>query len=72
MGRIPVVVEGLFWFFYHDSREMKDHPEFGSHFHWNVNIADVLSQEERTTYISFKGPTNSVVHEDYDKTCENI
>lgn len=71
-GRAPVVAQGQFWFFFHDSREMKDHPEYGSHFHWNVNIADVLSEEERTSYMTFEGPTSINSNDAYKTNCGKI
>ena len=38
----------------------------------NVNVADMLSEEERTTYVKFEGPTDSVVNGQYETICEKI
>ncbi|KAH6885661.1 hypothetical protein BKA70DRAFT_1410522 [Coprinopsis sp. MPI-PUGE-AT-0042] len=71
-GDAPIVAQGFFWFFFHESREMKDHPEYGSHYHWVVNIADVLTEEERTSHISFQGPVNTESSHAYMNNCQPV
>ncbi|KAH6906576.1 hypothetical protein BKA70DRAFT_1224398 [Coprinopsis sp. MPI-PUGE-AT-0042] len=52
-GDALIVAEGYFWFFFHEVREKKDRPDLGSHYHWNVKIANVLTEQERTTHMKF-------------------
>ncbi|KAH6867634.1 hypothetical protein BKA70DRAFT_1360300 [Coprinopsis sp. MPI-PUGE-AT-0042] len=71
-GDASIVAEGFFWFFFREKREVKGHPEYGSHYHWAANIAEVLNEEERTTHMMFQGPVSVKSSTVYDTNCHKI
>ncbi|RXW21139.1 hypothetical protein EST38_g4698 [Candolleomyces aberdarensis] len=70
-GRVPVVAEGVVWFFYPERRAPADDPEHSKHYHWGINIADVLTQEERTSYADIKGPIRGTYQASYSTSCQD-
>lgn len=69
-GRVPVMASGRVWFFYHSKRAATNDPNGGEHYHYNVEIDSVLTEEERTLYVEFQGPVNSVSKSGYSTNCQ--
>ncbi|TEB37008.1 hypothetical protein FA13DRAFT_1093426 [Coprinellus micaceus] len=71
-AQVPVVLDGRVWFYYGEARKDKVTGEPDGHYHWNVNLAQVLSEAERTTYIEIKGPVNAQSRTAYALNCDPI
>ncbi|KAF6747023.1 hypothetical protein DFP72DRAFT_1175259 [Ephemerocybe angulata] len=69
-GSAPVVATGMIWFNYTDKRAPKNDPKGPKHYKYAVDIASVLSEADRTSYIDFQGPVNSVSKTWYATGCK--
>ncbi|KAJ3536754.1 hypothetical protein NMY22_g5897 [Coprinellus aureogranulatus] len=55
-GRAPIIAKGTILARYPDPVPRVDLPDEGSHYYWFANFEDILSEEERTSWIEFQGP----------------
>jgi len=70
-GRAPIMGTGVVWFNYDDKRAPIINPHNdGEHYKYAAFIDDILTPEERTMYIEFQGPVNSVSKSGYSTNCK--
>ncbi|KAF6756952.1 hypothetical protein DFP72DRAFT_1066327 [Ephemerocybe angulata] len=58
-GKVPIVMSGFVWFNYEDRRAPLADPNGDQHYKYSIPIDSVLTEEERTTFIEFQGPTHA-------------
>ncbi|TFK40470.1 hypothetical protein BDQ12DRAFT_679475 [Crucibulum laeve] len=68
-GSIRTVASGFVWFNYDDKRAPNNDPEGGEHYKYAANIESVLSLDERSGWVDFRGSMQADVKTDYSAKC---
>ncbi|KAJ3543923.1 hypothetical protein NMY22_g2962 [Coprinellus aureogranulatus] len=71
-GTAPVIAKGQLLAKYPNRRQSAENADYGEHYHWFVNLEDVLTEEERTSWIEFQGPVSVSSNAAYQTDCAPV
>ncbi|KAJ3531615.1 hypothetical protein NMY22_g8081 [Coprinellus aureogranulatus] len=71
-GTAPVIAKGQLLAKYPNRRKSAENADYGEHYHWFVNLEDVLTEEERTSWIEFQGPVSVSSNAAYQTDCAPV
>ncbi|XP_006455940.1 hypothetical protein AGABI2DRAFT_180773 [Agaricus bisporus var. bisporus H97] len=70
-GKVRIVASGYVWFNYEDRRAPKNDPDGDEHYKYSAHIDDILTLDERSSWMSFNGAVKGISNGHYNQFCND-